>query len=445
LKELEEKKRLEILERQKLVEKKKQQIEMEREKWLEESKVRAAEREMTIRRVLDFNRTLEEERIAGILKKNEETEKRLFELQLQKEKDLERKRLEEEEKEAKRALTIQRAEELELARKEALLERQFSDEEALRRQKELLRKQFELKQEERRLREQEKKENVERLKRIEDFQRSKQLEKIRQEDERLVQQRKQRELEITELSRLRTETSMQRTKIRELLERMRITKSFDVTELNRLLGSDSSYVMERLQNPRPSSSHSSHSLPSRVSSPSLFRQSPSRSPSRNSVRSQSPTGALKRSKSANRSISRDNGSRFSPSRLSRSSTPTFSSKSHLPSKFQGRVVDKKEKLGGTSALDRSRTDFSHTIDLEDTIYEYRQRQNDELLEALKEERERELEREKSLNTMTSEQLQHMNERFKREREAANAKIIEMVHDQDEQLSTILNHHHSIQP
>ena len=59
LKELEEKKRLEILERQKLVEKKKQQIEMEREKWLEESKVRAAEREMTIRRVLDFNRTLE--------------------------------------------------------------------------------------------------------------------------------------------------------------------------------------------------------------------------------------------------------------------------------------------------------------------------------------------------------------------------------------------------
>jgi hypothetical protein len=307
-----------------------------------------------------------------------------------------------------------------------------------------LQKQHELKQEEKRLKEKEKLENVERLKRMDAFKVKQKMEKIKEEEQRMEEQRQNREKLMLEGAKMRNRLLQQRAKIKELIEKMRITKTIDINEINNVLGQDASYVIAKLK----TFSHE------RSTSPQLNRYSTNRniSPSAGSIgsdRNSSPSNTMRkaiREENSGKSSPRTNIISVKARPNSNSPTAAFSRNNKSPiSKVSGTISPRTNNNGNNGRItpaspnrerkkirtpNRSRTPISNSIfhldpldkyiDDEDTsVYVYRQRQNDELLAILRQEREKEFQREQILANLSSPQeRQMMIEKFNSERMAA---------------------------
>ncbi|KAL0484749.1 hypothetical protein AKO1_003701 [Acrasis kona] len=365
---------------------------------------------------------------------------------------------------------------------------------------------------------------------MDEFRRRQKIEKMKLEDDRILKLREARYKVANKRNMLRNMTTMQREKIHQAMEKMRITKKLDIPELQELLGADFAMVAEsvRVRNaamaeqipslfeskqhllpPSPNrrahsasrainkKSHSTHHHSQPVNEPINNEPSPNNDPvATHSHSPQRSFGRRPRSSGRSSTFSNYHSAQISSTRKSAADAlasmyqvysggllpPTHpnarhslmvnggmksarqkhgntltSSPSHAKVEDKMHAVNKKNYIKPKTSSNARRPEAGlkegeetapsgddknvqeqYCSDEDDNIYQYRQGQNEELLQMMSEERQRDLKRSEILSrARTEQQRQYLMQRFQHERVEANSKIIQFAENQDKVLSNRL--------
>jgi hypothetical protein len=440
--------------------------------------------------VLEQNVEIMKEQQREFQERQQKSSKKRELFERERNRQLKQKKLVEENKEKQREEVKQRMV-LEHERKvEEIKRKKILAEENIQKTRDQKYKEIEIGNEERRLKQLEKLENVERIKRMDDFRRKQKLEKIKLDDERMVRLRIARGKAIAHRNMIRSMATLQREKIHQVMDKMRTTKKLDIPELSELLGADITEVVEQIRkrtqsppkegNPiqslSPNSARRAHSAGrfAKVSTSqngeakenvnnlnhTLEREKPRAKRPRSTgkfggtfsnynISSQPVSSARKSAADALQQMYQcyNEGVPPSPNKLNPKHIPPISKRPAQPrtaphNEYRELKLDSplSKSLASQHQIEEqvSPVNNEYYADEDDTIYNFRQKQNNELLAMMSEERQRDIKRSEILaRTRTEQQKQYLMQRFQQEREEANARIMQLAESQDNNLANKL--------